>query len=159
MPLGRLPKSTLLKCFELGVIDLHPPASLDPTNIRAGCATSLWLSPAYTKGGASRTIFVNKRLQREIRRELDSYPALPAPESALLPSQKGRPFLADSLRPLFAELYRRAGIDGASSHSGRRGPLSLNLVGKKINGIRYPRRLMYYCNSVAVCRPNRPVAR
>ncbi len=32
----------------------------------------LRLNPAYTKGGESRTIFVNKRLQRDIRRYLDS---------------------------------------------------------------------------------------
>ncbi len=50
----------------------------------------LRLNPAYTKGGVSRTIFVNKQLQRDICRYLDSLPAFPAPESALLPSQKGQ---------------------------------------------------------------------
>ncbi len=39
----------------------------------------LRLNPAHTKGGASRTVFMNKRLQREIRRYLDSLPAFPAP--------------------------------------------------------------------------------
>ena len=38
----------------------------------------LRLNPAHTKGGESRTIFVNKRLQRDIRRYLDSLPAFPA---------------------------------------------------------------------------------
>ncbi len=80
----------------------------------------LRLNPAYTKGGVSRTVFMNKRLQREIRRYLDSLPALPAPESALLPSQKGGTFSANSLCQLFAELYRRAGIEGVPSHSGHR---------------------------------------
>ena len=63
---------------------------------------------------------MNKRLQREIRRYLESLPALPAPETALVPSQKGRRFSANTLCQLFGELYRKAGIDGATSHNGRR---------------------------------------
>ncbi len=36
----------------------------------------LRLKPSQTKGGVARTVFVNKRLQRDIRRYLDSFPAL-----------------------------------------------------------------------------------
>jgi integrase/recombinase XerD len=79
------------------------------------------LKAAQTKGGFARTVFMNRRFQREIKQYLDSFPALPAPMTALLRSQKGGAFSANSLCQLFGEFYRRAGIDGASSHSGRRG--------------------------------------
>ena len=78
------------------------------------------LNPAYTKGGIGRTIFINKRLEREIGQYLGVLPALPTPASPLLPTQKRTAFSANTLCQLFGELYRRAGIDGATSHSGRR---------------------------------------
>ncbi len=78
------------------------------------------LNPAFTKGGVGRTIFVNKRLEREIAQYLAALPALPAPASPLLRTQKRKAFSANTLCQLFGELYRRAGIDCASSHSGRR---------------------------------------
>ncbi len=50
------------------------------------------LNPIQTKGGFSRPVFLNERLQREICHYLDSFPALPAPECTLLDSQKGSAF-------------------------------------------------------------------
>jgi integrase/recombinase XerD len=81
----------------------------------------LRLNPSQTKGAVSRTVFVNKRLQREIGRYLRGLTWLTRPSDPLLRSQKGKAFSANSLCQLFAVLYERAGIDGASSHSGRRG--------------------------------------
>ena len=79
------------------------------------------LNPAFTKGGVGRTIFINKRLQRETRQYFAALSALPTPLSPLLRTQKNTAFSANTLCQLFGELYRKAGITGATSHSGRRG--------------------------------------
>ncbi len=79
------------------------------------------INPAIAKGGVGRTVFVNKRLQREIRRYLEALSALPDPSAPLFRTQKCTAFSANTLCQLFGELYRKAGIKGATSHSGRRG--------------------------------------
>jgi integrase/recombinase XerD len=99
-------------------------ASLDFANVvnnDGAIREELRLNPSQTKGGISRTVFMNKRLQREIGMYLESLSALPAGDTPLLSTQKRKAFSANTLCQLFGELYRKAGIDGATSHSGRRG--------------------------------------
>ncbi len=66
-------------------------------------------------------MFVNKRLQREIRRYLETLSALPGPSVPLFRTQKNSAFSPNTLCQLFGDLYRKAGIKGATSNSGRRG--------------------------------------
>lgn len=80
----------------------------------------IMLKAAYTKGNEARTVYVSEKLGRELLKFRKSLPSVPVGDVPLLRTQKNTAFSANTLCQLFGELYRRAGIDGASSHSGRR---------------------------------------
>lgn len=82
---------------------------------------TIYLSSAQTKGDEGNTIIVSKRLQATLKRYAAAYPnRLAQPALALVWSAKGGFFSPQSMVNLFKRLYVAAGIDGASSHSGRR---------------------------------------
>ena len=88
------------------------------------------LLPDMTKGRHARTVFVSMRLREELQayaaeaRCVDrSYPFFASQKSV----RAG--FTANSLAQTFAQLYSGAGLEGASSHSGRRTFLT-NLANK-----------------------------
>ena len=91
------------------------------------------LNADQTKGRHPRTVYVSPKLRKELQAYVNSIPAR-APEAAFFYTQKHprRGFTPNTLTQLFFNLYRGAGIEGASSHSGRRGFLT-NLAEKGVS--------------------------
>ena len=91
------------------------------------------LTPEMTKGEFARVVFVNERL----RKELQQYTRIYNPQDKAMKffySQKrdSDGFNANTLTQHFHFLYKRAGVDGASSHSGRRSFIT-NLASKGVS--------------------------
>ena len=77
------------------------------------------LSAAQSKGGQTRTVYLNQRLRRALADYGDTI-KLTDPQRALFASQKGGHFSANTMCQLFLDIYKAVGLKDASSHSGRR---------------------------------------
>ena len=84
-----------------------------------GVRTEIMLKPQQTKGSKARTVLVNTQL----RGELASYISMCShsdPSSALITSKTAKPFSPNGLCQVMLHIYDKAGLDKATSHSGRR---------------------------------------
>jgi integrase/recombinase XerD len=102
----------------------------DVTNKDGSVKDEIRLLPDMTKGRHARTVFVSSKLKIELQAYADqakcvdrSYPFFATQKSI----KQG--FSANSLTQTLATLYRGAGLEGASSHSGRKSFLT-NLANK-----------------------------
>jgi integrase/recombinase XerD len=89
------------------------------------------LDASQTKGKYPRTVFLPSKLCAELQNYVDTRNV----QDRYLPffmTAGGKPFSANVLTQHFFWLYKKAGIDGASSHSGRRSFLT-SLSGKSVS--------------------------
>lgn len=103
----------------------------DVLNTDGSIKDEIYLAADQTKGSKGRTVLLPKRLQEElqhflcVRFRLKDLVAVSFTDTsrALFNTQKEpiRGFSANTLSQYFHYLYKAAGIEGASSHSGRRG--------------------------------------
>ena len=103
------------------------------------------LTAEQTKGKHARTVFVNSKLKDE----LATYVQLLRSDDCsrtLFPTQKSprRGFTANTLAQHFLNIYKAAGVDGASSHSGRR-TYATSIASQGV-GLRVLMRLMGHRN-------------
>ncbi len=89
------------------------------------------LSAAQTKGNRSRSVLLNERVQTELAAYIRTVRVRDS-KQALFSTQRSAAFTANSLTQVVNGIYRNAGFDGASSHSGRRGFLT-NLAEKGVS--------------------------
>ncbi|MBU3670320.1 MAG: site-specific integrase [Polynucleobacter sp.] len=105
----------------------------DVVDAEGSIRNEIRLSAEQTKGNEARVVFVSDKL----RKELEQYAKLYQPKNInckFFYSQKADSdgFTANTLTQFFHYLYKRSGVYGASSHSGRRTFIT-NLANKGIS--------------------------
>ena len=102
----------------------------DVTNSDGQVKDEIRLLPDMTKGRHARTVFVSAKLRAELQAYADQAKCVERSYTFFASQKSVRSgFSANTLAQTFALLYAGAGLEGASSHSGRRTFLT-NLANK-----------------------------
>jgi len=91
----------------------------DVCNDDGSAKQEIRLDATQTKGKHARVVFVSDRLRKEMSLYLKHIESR-EPDRPLFSTQKRSTFSANTLCQTMNAIYRRAGIAGATSHSGRR---------------------------------------
>ncbi|MBU3558033.1 site-specific integrase [Polynucleobacter sp. Nonnen-W13] len=93
----------------------------DVVNADGTIKNEIRLSAENTKTNEARTVFVNDKLRKEFEKYVAVYkPSAPTVKFFYSQKRDSDGFTPNTLTQFFHYLYKRAGVDGASSHSGRR---------------------------------------
>ncbi len=132
---GKRDKAILALSFYAG-LRAGEIASLTVGCVRDGDSnikSEIVLHPSQTKGKHARKVFISDRLKRELAAYLALVPDADTTRS-LFVTQKGNAFTPNVMCHLFRSIYNDMGMEGASSHSGRRTFIT-NLAAKGV-GVR-----------------------
>lgn len=83
----------------------------------------IYLNAEQTKGSKSRRVFVGKKAKAVLNRYF-KHATNASKRTYIFSTQQSHKFNVNALTQLFKQWYARAGIVGASSHSGRRGMIT-----------------------------------
>ena len=104
----------------------------DVVDVEGAVRREFQLTAFQTKGSKGRTVYVNTTLQIELEAYLRGCVSKHATDAPLITTKTGKRFSANGLCQRVLQLYDAAGVDAATSHSGRRGFITA-LADKGIN--------------------------
>ena len=85
--------------------------------------SEIHLRANQTKGNKSRVVLLSERMQAELTQYISKCPPKDLTRQ-LFPTQRAHGFTPNTLTHVINGLYRQAGLNGATTHSGRRGFLT-----------------------------------